>query len=111
MISDLFPLLLGILISFACGYGVRELMSRRRRDAIRKNTIMIIQKSDGTIYRIFTLMVDGPPNGIDVPRWWLSKTTSDGSLPWETLQQSVSILQRTSSDSCGRHSGQRGDVS
>jgi hypothetical protein len=27
---------------------------------------MIIQKSDGTIYRIFTLMVDGPPNGIDV---------------------------------------------
>jgi hypothetical protein len=31
-----------------------------------KNTITIIQKSDGTIYRIFTLMVDGPPNGIDV---------------------------------------------
>jgi hypothetical protein len=36
MILDLLPLPLGILIGFACGYGVRELMSRRRRDAIRR---------------------------------------------------------------------------
>jgi hypothetical protein len=51
---------------------------------------MIIQKSDGTIHRIFTPMVDGHPNGIDVPRWWWSKTTSNGSHPWETLQQGTS---------------------
>ena len=30
------PLLLVILISFACGYGVRELISRRRRAVIRE---------------------------------------------------------------------------
>ena len=32
----LLPFLFVILISFACGYGVRELISRRRRAAIRE---------------------------------------------------------------------------
>ena len=34
MILDLLPLLILLLFGFACGYGVRELMSRRRRAAV-----------------------------------------------------------------------------
>jgi hypothetical protein len=34
--SDLIVILLLLLISFACGYGIRELKSRRRRAAERE---------------------------------------------------------------------------
>jgi hypothetical protein len=34
--SDLIVILLLLLISFACGYGIRELKSRHRRAAARK---------------------------------------------------------------------------
>jgi len=37
MILALLPLLVVIFVSFACGYGVRELISRRRRAAAREN--------------------------------------------------------------------------
>ena len=33
---QLIPLIIALGIGFACGYGVRELKSRRRRDAARK---------------------------------------------------------------------------
>jgi hypothetical protein len=36
MISALLPLLFLLFISFACGYGVRELIARRRRAAARE---------------------------------------------------------------------------
>jgi hypothetical protein len=36
IILSLFPLLFVILVSFACGYGVRELISRRRHAADRE---------------------------------------------------------------------------
>jgi hypothetical protein len=36
MIFDLLPLLAIILVSFACGYALREHIARRRRDAARK---------------------------------------------------------------------------
>jgi hypothetical protein len=36
MTSTLLPLLLPTLVGFAVGYGVRELISRRRRTAARK---------------------------------------------------------------------------
>jgi len=36
MTSILFPLLLPTLVGFAFGYGIRELISRRRRTAARK---------------------------------------------------------------------------
>jgi hypothetical protein len=37
--------LLPILISFACGYGVRDLMSRRRRAAEREEHYLVRQRS------------------------------------------------------------------
>jgi hypothetical protein len=36
MLSALLPLLTIVFVSFACGYGVRELIARRRRAAARK---------------------------------------------------------------------------
>jgi hypothetical protein len=36
MISGLLPLLIIIVVAFACGYGLREYISQRRRDAARK---------------------------------------------------------------------------
>src|ERR1700683_1447873 len=36
-----------------------------------------------------------PPDGIEVPRWWSSKITSNGSHPWAILRRLVLISQRT----------------
>ena len=36
MISALLPLLVLLFIGFACGYGVRDLIARRRRAAARE---------------------------------------------------------------------------
>jgi len=36
MLSALLPLLTIVFVSFACGYGVREFIARRRRAAARK---------------------------------------------------------------------------
>jgi hypothetical protein len=38
MVLDLLPNLLLMLISFACGYGLRECISWRRHAATRKNS-------------------------------------------------------------------------
>ena len=35
------------------------------------------------------------PDGIEVPRWWSSKITSNGSHPWAILRRLVLISQKT----------------
>jgi len=44
MFLDVLPVLVLIVVSFACGYGVRELKSRRRRAAIQEK---ILQSASG----------------------------------------------------------------